>query len=86
MSIDEHRIEQSLRTYLLANFYVGNHESLTSDTPLLTSGILDSISALQMVDFIEESYGIEFEAHEVDEENLRSIKTIADFIRAKIKV
>ncbi len=76
-------IKRELTAYILEHFFQGNADSLTSETPLLTSGILDSISALQMVDFIEERFGIEFEAHEVDQENLNSIETIARFISSK---
>ncbi len=56
---------------------------LEDETPLLSSGILDSISALQLVDFLEKEFGFEFQAHEVDQDNLDSIHRILMFIDSK---
>jgi|TARA_R110000737_G_scaffold327397_1_gene341644 acyl carrier protein len=77
-------IEDKLRSYLLEIFFSGDSESLTNETQLLTTGIIDSISALEMVDFIEENFKIEFEAHEVDQDNLNSINALTNFILQKI--
>jgi len=76
-------IENKLKEYIIKNFFSGDPDSLTSDTPLLTSGIVDSISALEIVDFIEENFNVQFEAHEVDKDNLDSISTLSDFIIKK---
>lgn len=77
-------IESKLKEYITNNFFNDNPDSLSPDTQLLTSGIIDSISALELVDFIEENFNIQFEAHEVDQENLNSISTLSDFVLKKI--
>ncbi|MEP0265763.1 acyl carrier protein [Dokdonia sp.] len=76
-------IENKLKEYIVKNFFSGDPNSLTSDTELLTSGIIDSISALEIVDFIEENFNLQFEAHEVDKENLNTISILSDFIIKK---
>jgi acyl carrier protein len=56
---------------------------LKDDTPLRTSGILDSVATLRLVNFVIEQYGIEVEAHETDVENFDSIDSIAAFVHSK---
>jgi acyl carrier protein len=56
---------------------------LTDRTPLITGGILDSITTLKLVVFLEEHFGITVEAHEAGVEHLDSIGQIARLIAAK---
>jgi acyl carrier protein len=77
-------IKDDLRAYILAEFLPGEKPSnLKDDTPLRTSGILDSVATLKMVTFVEERYGIAVEAHEAGVENFDSINAIADFVNSK---
>ena len=57
--------------------------NLNDDTPLQTSGILDSTAMLHVVNFVEERYGIEVRAHEMGVENFDSIDAIAAFVESK---
>jgi acyl carrier protein len=75
---------EELRQYILSEFLPGEKPSnLRDDTPLRTSGILDSVATLRLVSFVEEHYGIEVEAHEAGVENFESIDSIASFIKSK---
>lgn len=77
-------IKEELRQYILSEFLPGESPAnLTDDTPLRTSGILDSVSTLRLVTFVEERYGIEVEAHEAGVENFDRIDTIASFVESK---
>jgi acyl carrier protein len=53
-------------------------------TPLISSAIIDSISTLKLVDYLEKEFNVEFEAHEVDKDNLDSIELIENFIKSKM--
>jgi acyl carrier protein len=55
----------------------------TDETLLVSSRIMDSISTLQLVDFIEKEFDIEFSHHEVDQDNLDSVNKIWEFIKSK---
>ncbi len=55
----------------------------TTESPLVSSRILDSISTLELVDYIEKTFDIEFSHHEVDQDNLDSIEKIIDFVKSK---
>jgi acyl carrier protein len=77
-------IREEIRQYILSEFLPGeNASNLRDDTPLRTGGILDSVSTLAVVDFLEKRYGIEVEAHEAGVENFDSIALIAAFVESK---
>ena len=77
-------LKEDLRQYILSEFLPGEKPSnLRDDTPLRTSGVLDSVATLRLVSFVEERYGIEVEAHEAGVENFDSIQSIVSFINSK---
>jgi acyl carrier protein len=77
-------IKGTLRMYILKEFLPGEApEELRDTTPLITGGILDSIATLKLVAFVEERYGIIFQAHEVDVDHLNTITDIALLINEK---
>jgi len=77
-------IKDELRQHILEEFLPGEKASnLKDDTPLRTSGILDSVATLQMVTFVEERYGIQVEAHEASVENFDTIDGIAALVESK---
>jgi acyl carrier protein len=79
-------IERIVRDYILREFLPGEDPSeLTEDTPLITGGILDSISTLKLVVFLEEHFGITVEAHEAGVEHLDSVGQITHLIAEKKK-
>ena len=79
-------IKQNVRQFLIQNIFEGNDEGkLMDNTPLISSRLMDSIVALKLVSHLEEKFGIEFEAHEVDQDNLDSIDLIAKFVQSKLK-
>jgi acyl carrier protein len=79
-------IDRIVRDYILREFLPGEDPSeLTGDTPLITGGILDSISTLKLVVFLEERFGVTIEAHEAGVEHLDSVAQIAGLIAEKIK-
>jgi acyl carrier protein len=77
-------MEEEIRQYILSEFLPGEKPAnLANDTPLRTSGVLDSVATLRLVTFVEEQFGITVEAYEASVENFDSIQSIAAFIRSK---
>lgn len=75
---------QVIKDFILQEFLPGeNPDELTDTTPLITGGILDSIATLKLVMFIEDKYGVQFEPHEVDKENLDTIASIVRLLTSK---
>ena len=70
--------------FILREFLAGEDpDELTRDTPLITGGILDSISTLKLVTFLEDRFGITIEAHEAGVDHLDSIGRIAGLVAQK---
>ena len=77
-------IQQAVKDFILKEFLPGeNPDELKPDTPLITGGVLDSIATLKLVLFLEETYGITLQPHEVDPEHLDTIADIAKLVRSK---
>ncbi|HEV8384275.1 MAG TPA: acyl carrier protein [Candidatus Acidoferrales bacterium] len=77
-------VKQKLHNFILTEFLPGESPgNLRDDTPLRTSGILDSLATLRLVSFVEEQFGIAVEAHEAGVENFDRIADIAAFVAAK---
>ncbi len=77
-------IRDDIRRYILNEFLPGeNPDELTDETPLITGGILDSISTLKLVTFLEDHFGVTVEAYEAGVENLDSVAEITRLIAEK---
>ena len=59
---------------------------LQNDTPLLESHILDSLSVLKLVLFLEEQFGIVIAPEHVIPEHFETIDAICGFLRAQHQV
>jgi acyl carrier protein len=78
------QIKEEIRQYILTEFLPGEKASnLHDDTPLRTSGIIDSTGLLRLIDFIEGRFNIQVEAFEAGVENFDQIQEIAAFILKK---
>ena len=74
-----------VRSFILDNFLPGEDpKNLTDDTELKESGILDSLSTLKLVSFLEETFKVEFEANDLDAGNLASVASIEKLVRSKL--
>lgn len=77
-------IKPIVKQYLLEEFLQGaDEDELDDSTPLMSGGILDSISTTRLVAFLEEKFGVAFEAHEMGVDFLDTIDSISDLVAAK---
>lgn len=84
--MDTHAIHDTVKKFILDQFLPGEDPNeLADDTPLMTTGILDSLATLKLVTFLEEKFDIAVEAHEADAENLNTIQLITDLVARKKK-
>ncbi len=82
MTKDE--IKPIVKKYLLEEFLPGAEEDeLEDDTPLMSGGILDSISTTRLVAFLEEQFGVTFDAHEMGVDYLDTLDQITDLVVTK---
>ncbi len=82
MVVDD--IQAAVREYLIREVVRGvKPEELTPETRLISGGLVDSLSTLNLVQFLEERYSIQFEAHEVSVDNLDTTADIARLVAEK---
>lgn len=74
----------TIRHFILTRYLPGETaDNLRDDTPLRSSGILDSLATLSLISFLEEQFRIELEAHETDIDNFDRIEDIAALVERK---
>jgi len=74
----------TIRQFILTRYLPGESpDNLRDDTPLRSSGILDSLATLSLISFLEEQFKIEIEAHETDVDNFDRIEDIAALVAQK---
>ena len=57
-------MKETIRQFILKTYLPGESPAnLRDDTPLRSSGILDSLATLGLVSYVEKEFGIELEAH-----------------------
>ena len=77
-------VKDTIRDFILREYLPGESPAnLTDDTPLRTSGILDSMATLNLVSFIEESFNITIDAHETGIDQFDRIADIAALVAQK---
>ncbi len=77
-------IAKVVQHFILREFLPGEDpDELTAVTPLITGGILDSISTLKLVVFLEEHFGVTVEAYEAGVDHLNTVQQIAALINQK---
>ncbi len=73
-----------IRNFIIENFLFGESDNGFQDTDsLLERGIIDSTGVLELVAFLEETYGIQVEDEELLPENLDSIGNICQYLTGK---
>jgi acyl carrier protein len=78
-------IKSEIRSFVAANYLPDTRPEDMDDTmPLITSGIIDSIGMLGLVDFIESRFAIEFLPREIDVHALDSVQRIVLLVQGKL--
>ncbi|MCB0910098.1 MAG: acyl carrier protein [Propionibacteriaceae bacterium] len=79
------QVTADLRDFISEAYLFGDESRMPADTDsLLETGILDSTGVLEMIEFIESTYGISVADSETVPENLGSISNLTRYIGTKI--
>ena len=77
-------VQEGVRLYIIENFLMGDSEmTIESGTSFIDTGIVDSVGFIEIIAFLEESYGIVIEDEEMVPENLDSLRSIESFVIRK---
>jgi acyl carrier protein len=78
------QIKQQVRDFIQTNFILGNQGPSYSDSDsLLALHIVDSMGFLELITFLEETWGIRIAEEEMLPENLDSLDAIEAFVQRK---
>jgi acyl carrier protein len=78
-------IGASVRRFIGENFLFREEiESLPEEASFLEAGIIDSTGVLELVCFLEGTFGIEIADDEMLPENLDSIRAVSAYVQRKV--
>ena len=78
-------ISLAVRRFIGENFlFRDDGDAITHDASLLDAGIIDSTGVLELVCFLESTFGIEVQDDEMLPENLDSIRGITAYVTRKL--
>lgn len=84
MKESREEIKRAVREYIRAEFLYGEETAELDDTtPLVSGGILDSIATVKLVSFLEDTYDVRFEPHEMGAKHLETLDLIATLVESK---
>ncbi len=73
-----------VRAFILDNFLMGgDREGLSDHDSLLGRRVLDSTGFIELVTYLERTFGVRIEDHEMVPENLDSLDNIEAFLARK---
>jgi acyl carrier protein len=79
-------ISLAVRRFIGENFlFRDDGDAITHDASLLDAGIIDSTGVLELVCYLETTFGIEVQDDEMLPENLDSIRAISHYVARKLE-
>ena len=78
-------IKEEVRRYVAENFLpAGEAGTLHDNTPLISSGLVDSIGMIGLIAFMERRFAIEFHPREVEADKLDTLALVEALVRKKL--
>lgn len=79
--MDTQSIKDKIRKYLAE--FVQYHE-LRDDEDIFALGFVNSLFAMQLVEFMEREFGLRVENQDLELDNFRTINAMAGFVESKL--
>ena len=76
-------LEGQILQFVQSEIIENPDSEVTGETPLISSGLMNSLLSLKMVSFLEDTFDIEMAAHEVSVDYLDSVNQIVEFVLEK---
>lgn len=77
-------VKHAVRTYIVQELLLGAQTDLADNASLLEAGALDSTAAMELVAFLETTFGFKVEDEEISVENLDTVARIAKLVERKL--
>ena len=77
-------VQEQIRLFIAENFLFNpNGFDLSDDASFLDEGVVDSTGTLELVMFVEETFGISVGDNEIEPDNFDSVNKLAAYIGRK---
>jgi len=84
---DNPMVERLIREFIAQNILLSDTGfPHPDDVSLLQEGIIDSLGVMELVEFVQKTFGVQVEQSEVTPEHFDSIARLAAFVRRKAAV
>jgi acyl carrier protein len=76
--------KEQIRQYIAQNFLFSNNGfELGDDVSFLDEGVVDSTGVLELVMFVEDTFGVQVDDEEIVPDNFDSVNNLAVYIESK---
>jgi acyl carrier protein len=83
MDAQQEYVKERVKNFIVDQFLFGFPGDLSPEDSLLEKGVMDSTGVLQLVDFVEETFGFPILDQEMTPANLDGIDRIVAYVRGK---
>jgi acyl carrier protein len=77
-------VEQTLRQFIIQELLLGQETTIDPDQSLTASGIIDSLSLLRLIGFIEDTFQVEIEDTELSPDHFETLNVMVDLVEGKL--
>jgi acyl carrier protein len=78
------QIERELRDFVVEHFLFGQNIQLSETDSFLERGLIDSTGVLELVSFVEQTYGFQIQDDELVPENFDSLAALTRYAKRKM--
>ena len=73
-----------IRSFVANWFRDGKEEGLEDDTPLVTSGMVDSVGVIEVVEFLEKQFRVSVSASDVSLANCNTLRSLTELVKSRL--
>jgi acyl carrier protein len=77
------QILAEIRSFVAQWFRDGREEGLEADTPLVTSGLVDSAGVVEVVEFLEQRFGVRITDADVSLRNCNTLQGLTELVESR---
>ena len=76
-------IEESVRQLMIERAWLEQQDPVSDTDSLVDHGVIDSLTMMELIGFLERTYGIQVTDDELIPENFETLSAIAGFVEQK---
>ena len=77
-------VTETISEFIREKFDIGDDPDFTNDVHLFNEGFVDSFGAVEIIHFVEETFGIEITQRDITLYPMNTVSEIAEVLESKI--